>query len=124
MVILMVMVWVMNMIAGKEKMTLLKKSYTDVDEFNNPIETEIEIEINNVLVSQDSAVMINTLFESSPEVDITVYLNKKYYDTIDTEDEFEYRNKRYTIVDAPILWETFKGSRIKPKLIVGLKHRS
>ena len=112
------------MIAGKEKVVLLKKSYTDVDDFNNPIETETKIEIDNVLVSQDSSVMINTLFESSAEVDITIYLNKKYYSEISNEDEFEYRGKKYTIVDSPILWETFKGSKIKPKLIIGLRHRS
>ena len=41
------------MIAGKEKITLIKKSYTDEDEYGNPVETFIEIEINNVLVSQD-----------------------------------------------------------------------
>lgn len=112
------------MIAGKEKIILIKKTYTDVDEFNNPIEQEVEIEIDNVLVSQDSAVMINTLFESSAEVDITAYLNKKYYSQISDEDEFLYRGERYTIVDSPILWETFKGSKIKPKLIIGLRHRS
>ena len=112
------------MIAGKEKITLIKKTYTDVDEFNNPIEQEVEIEIDNVLVSQDSAVMINTLFESSAEVDITIYINRKYYNQIEDNDEFLYRGERYEIVDAPILWETFKGSKIKPKLIIGLRHRS
>lgn len=112
------------MIAGKEKITLIKKSYTDEDEYGNPVETFIEIEINNVLVSQDSSVMVNTLFESSAEVDITIYINKKYSNQIEDNDEFLYRGERYEIVDAPILWETFKGSKIKPKLIIGLKHRS
>lgn len=110
------------MIAGKEKIILLKKSYTDVDEYNNPVESEIELEIDNVLVAHNSSAIDYDLFSAAAEIDITIYLNASYKDLIKNNDEFEYNGKRYKIVDSPILWETFKGSKIKPKLIIGLKN--
>lgn len=111
------------MIVGKEEIKLFSKTYSDEDDYGNPIESENEEIIKNVLVGHDSYPVITNMFEKSPEIDVTIYIAPSWKEKINNESEFEYRGRRFVVVDAPILWETFKGSRLKPKLIVGLKYK-
>ena len=116
-----VMVMVMGLV-GTETIKVFTKSYGDEDIYGNPTIINTEYVIDNVLVAQQGSVIEYDLFQTNPEIEIVLYLNKKWHNVILSTDVIEYRGKKYQQVDYPTLWKPFKGSIIKPKLIIGLKH--
>lgn len=110
-------------IIGTETIEVLTKTYGDEDEdaYGNPIEVNTSYEIDNVLVAEQGSTIEYDLFQTNPEIEIVLYLNKKWLNVIKSTDVVKYNGKKYKQVDYPTIWKPFKGSIIKPRLIIGLK---
>ena len=114
-------VMVVGNLQGQETIEVLTKTYGGEDAYGNPIEVETSYEIKNALVAQQGSTIEYDMFSTNSEIEIVVYLNKKYHNVIKSTDVVLYNGKRYEQVNYPTLWKPFKGSIIKPKLIIGLK---
>lgn len=114
-------VMVVGNLQGQETIEILTKTYGDEDIYGNAVEVETSYEINNALVAQQGSTIEYDMFSTNPEIEIVIYVNKKWHNVIKSTDVVLYNGKRYEQVDYPTLWKPFKGSIIKPKLIIGLK---
>lgn len=114
-------VMVVGNLQGQETIEVLTKTYGGEDAYGNPIEVETSYEIKNALVAQQGSIIEYDMFSTNPEIEIVVYVNKKWHNVIKSTDVVLYNGKRYEQVNYPTLWKPFKGSIIKPKLIIGLK---
>lgn len=107
-------------IVGTETITVISNIQTGTDpDYDHPIFEEIQRDINRVLVQHSSSIIEYQLHQVALDIDITVYLNPR--EIINLDDKVIYQGRIYKQSGKSVLWKPFRGSRLKPKLILFLK---
>lgn len=109
----------MNFIRGKETVTIERKTFAAVDEYGAETYTTTTTAIKNCLLAFNSTSDVGSLEQQAEQTDVTVYFP---HGTIILDDDILIvRDSRWVKDGIGVAWETFQGSRIKPRVIVNIK---
>lgn len=88
---------------GSDSITILRKVYSDPDEFGMPTETLAEIEINGVFVSWGASSMVEEINRLSSNSEVTFYL--PYGTDIRNGDNFLFNDEKWERAGTAQYWQ-------------------